>query len=235
MKKSIKTFFVITAIAVSTLNASAVKPSYRGFTECGITYGSFPSDYAKALSVHNSYYNEYEGEACSAFNFATSHGVQLNRMFFVGAGIGVNNIIKHDGNTDDYDVPDYFAQFAIFLDGRWDMNLTKKVSPFFDLRLGIATNFDTDDFNIFQSNPYKVGEETTTQWQWQGFNQQPCNQFYFQPTIGVRFRLHHHLGLNIGLTYFTRKRVDVIFDHTTITDIKTMYKNQFGIIIGLDF
>ena len=221
MKKSIKTLFIIAAIAASTLTASAVKPSYRGFGEFGLAFGPSSPAYS---------YNQDKESDGVAINFATSHGVQLNRMFYVGAGIGVNNIVRN--GYDD------FAQLAIFLDGRWDMNLAKKISPFVDLRLGFASNFDSEELStIFKNNPYFIGEETN----YIDGNQQPCNQFYIQPTIGVRFRLHHHIGLNVGLTYFNRKRIDVIYEYTNlssiqvITDIKTWYKNQFGFIISLDF
>lgn len=211
MKKTFKAFLVIAAITATALNMSAIKPSYRGFAEASIAYGPSSSDYG-------------DDSDALPLNFATSHGLQLNRSFFVGAGLGLNEIIRNGSNT--------FAQLALFLDGRWDLNVAKKVSPFVDLRLGYASNFDSEDFGVFKSNPYSVGESVSGS----GYiGQVPCNQFYFQPTVGVRFRLHHHIGLNVGVTYFTIKRIDVIADNGIITDIKTWNRNHIGLIIGVDF
>lgn len=209
MKKFLKVFFAFAVIAATALNMSAIKPSYRGFAELSIAYGPSSSDYG-------------EDSDALPLNFATSHGLQLNRSFFVGAGLGLNEIIRNGSNT--------FAQLALFLDGRWDLNVAKKVSPFVDLRLGYASNFDSEDFGVFKSNPYSVGESVSG-----SVGQVPCNQFYFQPTVGVRFRLHHHIGLNVGVTYFTIKRIDVIADNSIITDIKTWNRNHIGLIIGVDF
>lgn len=216
MKKTFKTFFAVVGIATAVFNMSAINPSYRGFAEAGVAFGPSSPDYGMG-----SEYKESDGVAIS---FATSHGLQFNRSFFVGAGLGVNKIVRNGY--------DKFAQLALFIDGRWDLNVAKKVSPFVDLRLGYASNFDSEDFDVFKSNPYSVGESVSSI---DDLGQVPCNQFYFQPTVGVRFRLHHHIGLNIGVTYFTRKRIDVIADNSIITDIKSWNKNQIGLIIGVDF
>ena len=214
MKKSIKTLFLIAAIAASTLTASAIKPSYRGFVDFGgaLLVGNSDVD-PSALSIET-------GATDYNLMFSTTHGVQINRSFFVGVGLA--GIISNSANfmTDEsgrmceasynknYNIP-------VYLSGRWDMNIARKVSPFVSLNLGYNINSTNTD-----------GDAST---------------LFIQPSAGIRIRLHHHVGFNIGLTFYSSKFKTGVYDGRINWNDKWLYSEatysryNFGLNIGLDF
>lgn len=100
MKKLIAIF----ALALSAIAATAEMPAkgYRGFVDW-------------SNDIYNSAF--YTG-------LTTTHGYQLNSMFFVGAGVGFEKYTE----ADSWIVP-------LYADGRADFNFGG-FTPFLDLRLG---------------------------------------------------------------------------------------------------
>lgn len=92
---------------------------YRGFLEWSSSvrsenFGDFNSHGDLIISREGMFYT----------GFSTSHGYQINPMFFVGAGLGMERC----GKLDSWVAP-------IFIQGRIDLQFGK-FTPFGDLRLG---------------------------------------------------------------------------------------------------
>lgn len=113
-------FFIITLLMVA-LNCLGRQPQkgYRGFLEW-------------SNSVRSEEIASWEGDGISGshhqtFFFtgaSTSHGYQINQMFFVGAGLGV----EYNQKWDTWLAP-------LFAQGRLDLQLGK-LTPFAEVRLG---------------------------------------------------------------------------------------------------
>ena len=208
MKKSIKTLFIIAAIAASTLTASA-RTSYRGFAEVD-----------PAISISYSQPNKLDLKFADSFATAsalisTTHGVQLNRSIFVGAGVGINII----------DDESFF--FPIYAAARWELNITSKVTPFVSCKLGVCfgSRDATHNNHFITSSGEDLWMDPYSRYSF----------FYYQPTVGVRFRLHHHIGLNVGFTLIpTSYEIRGGYDEEQYEGA-TFNCLNLGLNIGLDF
>ncbi len=115
-----KILFILT-IMLATVSAEARQPGkgYRGFLDWSSSvrsekFGSITIGGATTTYHDNTFYT----------GFSTSHGYQINPVFFVGAGLGMERC----GKWDSWIAP-------VFLQGRADF-LFGKLTPFGDLRLG---------------------------------------------------------------------------------------------------
>ena len=173
MKRTIKALAVIAAVVVSAFTASA-RTSYRGFLEVDIA-GSISN--SEPNNPNLKFVETYSPLSALVF---TTHGAQLNRSFFVGGGVGVD--IISEGTL----------FLPIYAAARWDLNITSKFTPFVSCKLGACIGI--------RSNSHYIGFITPSE-QTEYFYPGPKDgSFYCQPTVGIRFRLHHHMGLNVGLT-----------------------------------
>lgn len=184
--------FVATVIAGSA-------ESYRGFVDVG--YGglvgtSFSEDGHHAMG------------SLKGIGFSTTHGVQISRLFFVGAGIGANltDSYERSGWYEDGDANWYVC-------GRYDLNLLAKVTPYLVVKVG-------QYFYNSSSGAIK-----------------PTGKLFFQPAIGVRFRLTHHLGLNLGLSYHksTYEYECTYFEDGYVTEHSKAKGHKLLFNIGIDF
>lgn len=118
MKRAI---FLLLAIIAFTHVSEARQPKrgYRGFLEWS---SSVRSDNFGVFDIHGNLSMERQGSFYTGFS--TSHGYQINPMFFVGAGLGMERC----GKLDNWVVP-------VFVQGRIDLKLGR-FTPFGDLRLG---------------------------------------------------------------------------------------------------
>lgn len=92
---------------------------YRGFLEWS---SSVRSDNFGIFDIHGNLRMERQGSFYTGFS--TSHGYQINPMFFIGAGLGMERC----GSLDNWIAP-------IFIQGRADLKLGR-FTPFGDLRFG---------------------------------------------------------------------------------------------------
>lgn len=102
-----------------------------------VAYGRQPREGYRGFidwnnSVRNDTYGEYSGNTLYIYDetnymlgLSTSHGYQINPMFYVGAGVGLERCLSEDS---------WIA--PIFVDGRVDMKFGK-LTPFGDLRVGV--------------------------------------------------------------------------------------------------
>ena len=118
MKRTI--FLLLAVIAFAHVSeARQPKRGYRGFLEWS---NSVRSDNFGIIDIHGNLCMERQGSFYTGFS--TSHGYQINPMFFIGAGLGMERC----GKLDNWVVP-------IFIQGRVDLKFGK-FTPFGDLRLG---------------------------------------------------------------------------------------------------
>ena len=116
-----KKILIILTILLATLSSEALQPrrGYRGFFEWSSSVRSEKFAYP-GINGNLMMYREntfYTG-------FSTSHGYQINPMFFIGAGLGVEKCTS----LDNWVAP-------VFIQGRIDLKFCK-FTPFGDLRLG---------------------------------------------------------------------------------------------------
>lgn len=78
---------------------------YRCFISAGLLFGKYPGA-----------------------RYSTTHGIQLNEKYFIGAGFGFNTTV---GNYDGHDYIPLFSEFRVDF-------LSKNISPFVDVRGGYA-------------------------------------------------------------------------------------------------
>lgn len=117
MKRTI--FLLLAIIAFTNAEARQPKRGYRGFLEWS---SSVRSDNFGVFDIHGNL--TMERQSMFYTGFSTSHGYQINPMFFIGAGLGMERC----GKLDNWVAP-------IFIQGRIDLKLGK-FTPFGDLRLG---------------------------------------------------------------------------------------------------
>lgn len=118
MKRTIFLFLAIIAFAHAS-EARQPKRGYRGFLEWS---SSVRSDNFGVIDMHGNLRMERQGSFYTGFT--TSHGYQVNPVFFVGAGLGMERC----GKLDNWVVP-------VFIQGRMDLKFSR-FTPFGDLRLG---------------------------------------------------------------------------------------------------
>lgn len=113
-----KRIFITLLSVILCLIAFARQPErgYRGFIDWNnsltkLTLGWTPEPYRKTA-----YFS----------GVSTSHGYQINPVWFVGAGLSV----EHSRNVDDYIIP-------LFLEGRADFKFGK-LTPYADLKAGYS-------------------------------------------------------------------------------------------------
>ncbi len=116
-----KRIFFIASLLIVALNCFARQPKrgYRGFLEW--------SSSVRSEEIANWTGNGFSGSYHESFFFtgaSTSHGYQIDQMFFVGAGLGM----EYNKTWDVWLVP-------LYAQGRLDLQLGK-FTPYADLRLG---------------------------------------------------------------------------------------------------
>ena len=221
MKQLFKSIIAFAAIVAMSFTVSA-RTSYRGFVDfdptIAVSYSSVsPSD----LKL------DYKPADLSIL-FSTTHGVQINRHFFVGAGAGfilgkptTEPSAKGGGNIEDGSF-ELNLYVPVYLAARYDLNIVRKVSPFISFKAGYLYGIsEYGEYNI----PGSSGESLAD------------SGFFFQPTVGVRIRLHHHVGLNLGLTLFPMKyKTEENSYSSNYSDIRASYtRYNLGLNIGIDF
>ena len=111
---------MLTVLVVSPLAiARQPRAGYRGFLEWS---SSVRNETFAEYSVAGNKYTYRDNTFFTGFS--TSHGYQIDPMFFVGAGIGA----EHCSDYDNWIVP-------LFIEGRIDLEFGR-FTPFFDVRLG---------------------------------------------------------------------------------------------------
>lgn len=219
-----KKLVLILAMIVATLGASA--QSYRGFLFLNAGMGTSGENFM------------IEGEEISnfkpmvSFGLSTSHGCQITPFLFAGLGVGAYlPVVKGDLDpTDSYSEDTTEGVFnalyiPIFADVRWDILLQKKVSPYIGVKAGYQVGVDLGG---------EIHGNHTA------FASEPQSGFYFEPSIGVRFRTGSSRGINLGFSYNTnmRQTLKTLSWSSDNGEVRELGKVNFGAVMfnfGFDF
>lgn len=207
---------------------------YRGFFDLygGFSFGNKMNVFAGDLRVIGLSNYMY-------FGISTTHGYQINRNLFIGAGAGVfSDAMREDTGREAYQsvIGCTIFNIPIYADVRWDFGLAEKTAPFVGIKFGYQLGlnspdkFITGDYSdMYYLDIYSYG----------------ASSFYFQPTIGLRTGIGGKSGINIGLSYYfpVRKRLEGEFgtweyNSTGIIQIKDLgiFSSSFLMLnFGFDF
>lgn len=189
MKKTL----IALALTASAFTADAA--SYRGFFDLfgGVCTGGKTTVNAGDLSVAN-IRNNY------AFGFNMTHGCQITPFLYAGLGFGAFSTVMSaeelNSSYSDETMNISSMDIPLYLDLRYELNIRKKVTPFVDLKLGYQINVDFD--SNWSSSYYNYNTTTELSVRSRGES-----GFYFQPSIGLRFRMGKKSGFNLGVAYNT--------------------------------
>lgn len=213
-------------VAVFTMSAQ----SYRGFIDL---YGGVATGSGHTVETGVGPFSDVKPNY--GFGLSTSHGCQITPWGFVGVGVGAYATIDHaaaNGDTNNEDSNGLYGIYIpISLDLRWDLNIRKKVTPFVDLKIGYQLAVDGSDDEYGEGELWGDGHI-----RYLHFESLPG--FYFQPTIGVRFRMGKKSGFNLGVTYnpTVKKRVYAFNrDGGSHIDEKDFTSGVAMINLGFDF
>ena len=181
MKKFILLFFSFLLLSQSQ-TISAVK--YRGFVEASLGYAMTP--------FHENDHNEDVPLNRMMFDFTTTHGVQINKVF-VGAGTG-------------FLLPDLYcmaASIPFYVAGRYDFWGKGGINPFVALKIGYVWRIpgtETMGSDLYYEDKEYVEGGLTCKYENYLYEGNIGDGFYMQPTVGVRFRMGKNTGFNLGLS-----------------------------------
>lgn len=246
MKKTLL-FFLLFAGFVFSMPQATKAISYRGFVEASYVNG-----------FDNKYYSrdrhQYENKYFKGVNANTTHGVQVLKNLFVGAGVGYVFTAYEMFHFQ------YRHLLSFYGDVRWDgfglFGLGKRVSPFVDLKIGYQIML-TGTLSWVENNGYYYsiyrGNMTI-------FDNYPNHIYskamkpgglFIRPTIGVRIGLSKKVGFNIGIFCDIANSIRIkSFEYTARHDNfetgEYQYKNMtfkgktfnyfpFGLTLGVDF
>ena len=181
--------------------ASAV--DYRGFVE--FNGGLLPVDEYDGYDSSSELYCHLYG------SLSTTHGVQLNRHIFVGAGVDVNITgFRSEGDP----------QINVFGDVRYDVDIVKKWSPYVNMKVGYGVRKGTAETSY-------------------GYYAESIKQLFINPSIGVRLRLSSKCGLNFGFGYVPISMGKIYnYSGNIVDDSDTgrdKVKGAFTLNVGIDF
>lgn len=112
-----KRAFTILALVASLCTQAMAQSEFR---ERNMAYKGFAN-----IGLGSSF---YDGSKSTSFSFTTSHGVQINPLFFAGAGIGVDLASSSETSGATVVAP-IFGQLRVNL-------LNRQISPFIDFKGG---------------------------------------------------------------------------------------------------
>ncbi|MCM1336371.1 MAG: hypothetical protein NC187_04955 [Candidatus Amulumruptor caecigallinarius] len=225
MKKALLTL----VITLTTL-LSASAQHYRGFLDFNLSYPIANSDGMK-----------FENAGGLTIGGTTSHGVQLNKLF-LGAGLGAI-----------FNPSSYGVGMPVFADVRWDFFSLRTTNIFVGCKIGAIFNVGDDSYGISLDGPQQGNIEVADgQWtNYSGYGWAGYGGIYMQPSVGVRFRINHTMGINIALSYLplrfkteTEYHTNSVWDsnHNNVivpsvwwTEYSKFWSHRIALSVGLDF
>lgn len=145
--------------------------------------------------------------------FTTTHGCQITRNLFVGAGVGVYlECLQYEEIEDYYHYYDSGydcwknfdftgAIIPLYVAARWDFGLSQKTAPYIGLRIGYSAfvSFDSYEF-AYVSNGNDLYRKRLE------VNQKSHGSFFIAPSIGYRMTVYNKFGINLGLSYMIGRK-----------------------------
>lgn len=229
MKKLILTLTVI----LSALSASA--QHYRGFF-----------DFMTTFPISNSNGTTFDDASGISIGCTTSHGVQFKNLF-VGVGTGAMFIPSS-----------YNVGLPVFAEARWDFFRGRTINFFVGCKIGGIFNISDDKYgiNVDGEKNYYYFESDNSYSDYSWYGDAGYGNLYFQPSVGMRFRLNNTMGINLTLSYlpmkfnkettfhgYTRQITgndswgDPIYSHeyNDWTEYSKFWSHRIALSVGIDF
>lgn len=224
MKKALLTL-VITLTTLLTASAQ----HYRGFLDFNLTFPVANSDGMK-----------FENAGGMTIGGTTSHGVQLNKLF-LGAGLGAI-----------FNPSSYGVGMPVFAEARWDFFNIRSTNIFVGCKIGAIFNVGDNSYGISLVDQQGIMEVAYGQWtDYYGYGCAGYGGIYLQPSVGVRFRINHTMGINIALSYLplrfkteTEYHTNPVWDsnhnkeivpEVSWTEHSKFWSHRIALSVGLDF
>lgn len=188
---------------------------WRGFIEIYGGTSPFVSDINLQTSNARDMWNSL------SFGLNYTMGVAVAPQIYAGVGIGGYTSMLN------YNVGDYHhtlfpsLNFPVFANVRWIPHITKKTTPYVDLKIGYQWGKDLEDIRIWAHK----GDD---------FHARHRNGFFLQPGAGIRFG--RESAFNVGLAYNAFQTIDFVAIHDW--EVTESTKKNYGSIMltfGADF
>lgn len=102
----------------------------------------------------------------------------------------------------DVTAKNHLISIPLFLDVRWDLDLSRKVSPYADLRLGYQLGMD--GYVNFRATSVTNPQSMTAGMM------KSADGMYVQASAGVRLKIGKNTGFNIGISYIPLLRREIL-------------------------
>lgn len=193
---------------------------WRGFLE--LTAGISPSK--SDITVREATFRNVWNPLSFGLNYTM--GIRVHPQIFAGVGIGGYTAMM---NYDEYGYAERqfpSLYFPVFANARWIPDITKKINPFVDLKIGYQMGVDLDGSNLYydyDSSDYYAYHK---------------NGLFLQPQVGVRFG--RDSAFNLGLAYNVSMRRDFVAKDRTKPNrpvLESLGKSYgfFMLTFGADF
>ena len=193
-----KLLLTATLALITVVSASAVDIDikYKGYvdTGAGLMFPSNEETYMDGLG-----YN---------YTLSTTHGIELFKGLFLGAGLEANLIGYNEKEDYGYNYGEESFEVGglvtVFAEARYNILRTKKISPFVGLRIGGG---------------------------YQSIDEESC--FHFAPMAGCTFNFTKNFGLDVGLRYgLYSSGAD---DDDDYYDSSSYIYNTLNVFVGIHF
>lgn len=203
------------------ISVTVYAQSYRGMFDLSV--GKAISAYSR---IPHSEVN-FQIDPLMAGTFTTSHGCQINKFLFAGIGAGIcldwvnakfqDNSFLYSHLEGKY----MMMSIPIFLDLRWDLDISRKITPFVDIKIGYQIGSTSKSLN---ENDYYYRAVSNYSFI------RASNSIYFQPSIGVRFKGGKRSGFNLGISY-----IPVLKNQLSMISDNNLGFNTGAIMLNLGF
>ena len=223
---------ILSLLLFAMLGANAQE--WRGFLE--LTAGTSPgkSDIAYANSVVPDVTNPF------SFGLNYTMGIKVLPQFYAGIGMGgytsltyykevVSNTDHINGDVYSYTESVFTSiYFPIFADFRWIPDISRKINPFVDLKIGYQMGVDLEGAKLYE---YSYSNNTE-------YYARHNNGLVLQPGVGIRFG--RDSAFNLGIAYNVTIGRKFTATHVTspgMTVMESVNKNYSCIMLtfGADF
>lgn len=165
-----------------------------------------------------------------AFGLNVTEGYQINKNFFAGIGFGSYAIIDHSQDMDKYETwsNDEFhnIMLPLFIDGRWTLDIERKITPFVDIKLGYQISVALNEGCLYGN--YLDSERAFVKHE---------GGFYFQPTFGVRFGKAAAFNLGVSYNAIIKQKI-LVGEVSNLMNLRELKKSSTGVFMltfGADF
>lgn len=158
------------------------------------------------------------------FGLNYTMGMRVLPQFYAGVGIGgYTALIYEDNGYFEHSFPSLY--FPVFVNARWIPDVSKKINPYVDLKIGYQFGTGLEEKDSWYSDRYQ-------------YEVRHKNGLFLQPGFGIRFG--RDSAFNLGLAYNVFMGRDFVALDMNVIDLpiaEEISKNYGSIMItfGADF